>query len=835
MRNFKLLFLFLIIGVNSFAQVNSYPETSSGACDGYAQLSGNYINATWYSETDTINPIPPDSLNSFIVYGLCVGNYYVNALDSLGNNRFYFSITTANPCQNFAVSIQTIPTTDSLVCYGKAFAITENGQAPFTYSWTNNSTTDSATGLCVGIYLLTVTDNNGCVFNGQANIGVNPCLNFSSGYNAFSSQSNINCNGAASVWPINGKAPFTYSWSNSATSSQISGLCPGTYQVTITDSLGCNAFQSIDIFLDSLNGGPCSNFNLNISVIPTTDTLNCNGSIYSNTSGGTLPNTYSWSSGDTTNNIFNKCIGQYTLTVTDANGCVKTLTDFITFAPDSNPCSNFSIYAASINNASDTNTCNGSIILGINNGLAPIVYNWSTGNTPNDSSNAFNLCYGNYTVIATDANNCSFNLPFNIPIANNPCQNFQITLNTNSITDTINCNGFIEVNISNGYHPISVLWNDNSTNNNILGICNEGYYSVTVTDSIGCSLTDSAFVGRDSLNPACANLSFNVNFVDASQNICNGSASSSLTGGSGQYGYSWSTGDTLPNISNLCPGSYTAYSIDMINNCIKTFSFGIANTNNCQNPPNVTITGPTQIIAGESATLTASGANIYNWNTGDSLATISVSPQATTTYSVTGTDSLGCSGSATWTLTVGADPCSGYTATVTATNTSHLTCNGTITVTSNSSNPLNYSWSDSLLTGSNLIGLCAGTYAVSVTDLSTGCSVSSTATVGVDSSANPCLGFQVVIDNTTNETAPSAGDGQIYASTYGGTAPFLYNWGNGLASDTAYFSGMYGGAFTLTVSDANGCSAFANGFVGTTAPSSGPCAGVLIDVALSTP
>lgn len=830
---YLLIFTFITCAV-TFAQVNSFPESSQGACDGYAQLTGNYSNISWYNQLDTINAIPPDSLNSANVYGLCAGNYYVNALDSLGNQRFYFIIPAINPCQSFSVNVQVIPTPDSSLCKGKAFANPVNGVSPFTYSWSNNSVTDSATNLCAGNYLLTVTDNNNCSFNTEVNIEVNPCFSFSSGINSYSSQYTDSCNGGATVWPINGKAPYSFSWSNNATTSSVTNLCPGNYQVTVTDSIGCVVSQIFTIYLDSLNGGPCGNLNLSLSPYPTTDTVNCNGSIYSYVNGGTQPYVYLWNTGDTTNNIFNKCAGEYLLTLTDANGCIKTVSQ--TIAYNGNGCQNFNAYATFISDASDSSTCNGSIQLGVNGGNAPFVYNWSNDLASSDSSKATNICVGNYNVTVIDFNNCSYYLTFKINVANNPCQNFAINTNSTPITDTVNCNGTVEVSVSSGNYPITYLWNDNSKNKNILGICNEGYYVVTVTDSAGCTATDSVFIGRDSVSAACANFTLNVNFTNTSPNICDGSANAVASGGTGQYGYSWSTGDTLPNISNLCPGTYFAHSIDFTNNCIKSYRFDIINAISCPNPPVVNVNGPSQIITGQTANLTASGAFSYSWSTGDSLPSINVSPNATTSYQVIGIDSLGCTDTAFWSLTVLPDtgnPCSGFTVNAIATNTSPSACIGTISVTTTSNNPLSFSWSDSLLTGANVLGLCAGTYAVSVTDLSSNCTVSTTAKVLVDSTVNPCLGFQVVIDSTLNETAPSAGNGQVYASTFGGTAPFLYNWGNGFASDTAYFSGMYGGSFNLTVKDVNGCSAIANGFVGTTAPINGPCTGVLINVSLA--
>ena len=404
-------------------------------------------------------------------------------------------------------------------------------------------------------------------------------------------------------------------------------------------------------------------------------------------------------------------------------------------------------------------------------------------------------------------------------------------VNTNPESGPGACNGSASI----GQQYFSGTWynvNDslNSIASGVINISNlcAGSYFVDALDSLG----STRFFFTITTNNPCPNPP-NVSINGADQIYNGGSAFLSANGAAF---YEWNTGATTQAIT-VSPNTTTTYIV------IGTDSLGCRDTAfwlltvlACTNPPVVSITGTTQIIWGQTGTLTASGAVQYSWSTNQNTPSISVSPTITTNFFVVGSDSLGCKDTAFWTVTVIPDtsnPCANFAALAQATNTSVFSCNGTITVTANSENPLEFNWADSLLSGSNIIGLCAGTYSVTVTDLINNCSDQVSATVVPDSSFNPCLGFQVIIDSTANESFPNAGDGQVFASIYGGSAPFKYNWGDGLASDTAFFSGLYGGTFNLTVSDANGCSAFANGYINTSAPTSGPCVGVSINVSLA--
>jgi hypothetical protein len=132
------------------------------------------------------------------------------------------------------------------------------------------------------------------------------------------SKTNVACyngtNGQASAGIAGGIPPYTYLWSNNATTTAISGLTANNYSITVTDSTLCSVTQTVTI-------SQPQNFSL-FTIVNSVSCFNGNdGSIDISLSGGTMPYTYSWSGGKTTEDISNLTIGSYSLAITDASGC----------------------------------------------------------------------------------------------------------------------------------------------------------------------------------------------------------------------------------------------------------------------------------------------------------------------------------------------------------------------------------------------------------------------------------------------------------------------------------------------------------------------------------
>ncbi len=249
--------------------------------------------------------------NLFSISGLCAGVHCVTITDEL-NCPIETCITITEPP---ALSINT---TSNATCFGQctgSISVTASGgTAPYQYQWSNLANSSNINGLCAGNYTCTVTDANGCTQS------VNVTVTAPAPLNLTPSVSNIlchgQCNGSISVTTSGGTAPYQYQWSNLANSSNINGLCAGNYACTVTDANGCR--QSVNVTVTQ----PAP-LNLTSNVSNVICNGQCNGSISVTTSGGTAPYQYEWSNLANSSNINGLCAGNYTCTVTDANGCSK--------------------------------------------------------------------------------------------------------------------------------------------------------------------------------------------------------------------------------------------------------------------------------------------------------------------------------------------------------------------------------------------------------------------------------------------------------------------------------------------------------------------------------
>lgn len=218
---------------------------------------------------------------------------------------------TLYPVINTSVNIQ-----DPL-CYGSegsATILASGGTGSFTYNWSSGSNTATETNLLAGNYTVTVTDANGCTKVEQVSlISPNPI------------QSNVTknsplCNGGIGSISVNttgGMGSYTYLWSNGSTAQNQSGLVAGNYDFTVTDANGCTKYNTVSLTQPAA-----------IAVSSTTinETTGNDGSIDISVSGGTPGFTYDWDNGATTEDITGLTAGDYTVVVTDANGCTLSIT-----------------------------------------------------------------------------------------------------------------------------------------------------------------------------------------------------------------------------------------------------------------------------------------------------------------------------------------------------------------------------------------------------------------------------------------------------------------------------------------------------------------------------
>ena len=199
-------------------------------------------------------------------------------------------------------------------------------------------------------------------------------------------------NGSIDLTVTGGNEPYGYTWSNGGTTEDISGLIAGPYCVTVTDNFGCTANGCETVS----EPPPCPTFSFNTIITPAT-AGSSNGMINLTVIGGIPPYTYSWSNGETTEDINSLSPGTYTVTATDANNCTGTSTF------DVPGCAAIT-FDFGVSLPSTPGTADGSIDVTLAGGTPPFTYSWNNGETSEDISA---IDTGLYCLTVTDAENCT--------------------------------------------------------------------------------------------------------------------------------------------------------------------------------------------------------------------------------------------------------------------------------------------------------------------------------------------------------------------------------------------------------------------------------------------
>ncbi|CAN5366252.1 hypothetical protein BH09BAC5_BH09BAC5_12110 [soil metagenome] len=487
------------------------------------------------------------------------------------------------------------------------------GVGPYSYSWNNNQTNDTLLNLYPGNYVVTVVDSGtGCVRVLAWNISTVSAFNF----NILSVQPNCNANGQLSVGPIfsGGSPPFTYSWSTSPiqTTFYASNLLAGTYSVTVTDSRGCSKTKSA-----TLTGVSPMNVTASSSWLYYCDSGYIDSArIIVHVANGTPPYTYSW---NTFPPQFNDTIyyhnpGIYQVTVTDNNGCMKTLSINVLGHQK------FYVLPYAFPNGCTSN--GDSLYVNVGAG-GPFNFLWNT-NPASTARAVHNVPFGNYSVTVTDTNGCS--ITDSVTLAEH--NTISIFANTwDAHCDTIAGSAFAYV--AGGILPYTFLWNTNpvETTQGLWGL-SPGPYIVNVMDAGGCAITDTAFVLSQGYVSA---------YIVTTALACNdpSNAIAIPSGGSSPYSFLWNTSPQQTNDTafNLLPGSYSCTIIDSAG-CVSVQTVSITNA-----PFQLSVSGTQNITCGDSAMLTAISGDpntSFIWNPGNlSGSSVHVSPGVSVTYTVT--------------------------------------------------------------------------------------------------------------------------------------------------------------------------------------------------------
>ena len=563
---------------------------------------------------------------------LPAGQHSVTVTDS-GGCMFTTTVTVTEPSAIVALSASQFNISCSGLCDGSADILMGGGTTPYTYSWTTGSTIPSATNLCVGTYVVTVTDANGCVGTHTFDILNPPAINIAT------SSIDANCglsNGSAIASASGGVSNFTYSWNTNPvqTNDTASGLPVGFYVVTVVDGNMCSNSDTVQVFNPN---APTAT----ITSTPVTCFNASDGVAVGNGAGGTAPLTYSWNSTPVQNTATANGLpaGNYSLTVTDALTCQVVATVTITEPPQ------LTLATAGFP-VTCNGLCDGQAVVIPAGGTGAYSINWSpTGGT---NAGANSLCPNTYTVTVSDANGCTQN---DTAIVVEPTAVTATISSTSSICGSSTAQA--QANPGGGVGNYTYSWSTSpvQTTQTITNLAS-GTYTVTVIDANGC--TDTASTNIVNTPPVVAtvvpdNISCN--------GLCDGSASVTGVTGTGPYSYNWSTGSTASSISNQCAGQPFVTVTDA-NGCTQTVTVTIVD------PPvltSVAAANPATVCAGQSATLTVTpgggtGAYTYAWSAGGTTNTITVTPGVTTQYTVLVTDGEGCNTSTTVDVIVNPPP-----------------------------------------------------------------------------------------------------------------------------------------------------------------------------------
>ncbi|GAB1396649.1 hypothetical protein MASR1M65_14260 [Saprospiraceae bacterium] len=252
-------------------------------------------------------------------------------------------------------------------------------------------------------------------------------------------------NGSINVTVSGGTPGYSYAWSNGSSAEDQNNLAAGSYTVTVTDSKGCTKTASFTI--NSTNGPSANGTVTNVSCYGGND-----GAIALSVSGGTPGYSYNWSNGASSQNISALASGNYSVTVTDANGCT-VVKSFTVTQP-----AQIQIVAQTVNASCGLN--NGSINITVSGGTPGYSYAWSNGSSAEDQNN---LAAGSYTVTVTDSKAVRKRRSFTINSTNGPSANGTVT--------NVSCyggnDGAIALSVSGGTPGYSYNWSNGASSQNI--------------------------------------------------------------------------------------------------------------------------------------------------------------------------------------------------------------------------------------------------------------------------------------------------------------------------------------------------------------------------------
>lgn len=546
------------------ACASDVPPFCTGGIDGTA--TGGTPPYTFY-----LNGMSSGS-NSFGDFmNLCVGGYTVTVVDAVGSTSSVSGgIFPTWPSPSVSVTIT--PPSCVGVCDATVQINASGGTPPYMYS--NNygnmfptfQTSNLFTGLCGGYSnMANVSDNHGCKAFPPANVNVPNATPVGLSISNITNESLVGANdgsvNANATHPLTNN--YTLNGSNPQSNGNYTGLAPGNYTICAFTSSGCSQCLNFTI-----NGGPSCGLNTieqsqNVSCYDS-----CDGTIDLSVSGNNGSYNVTWDNSQMGVSLNSLCDGWYIYSIEDSLGC--TFIDSIEITEplqiDLSLSSNGTMNSASMEgeiNATATNGI-GNYYFSIDNGVS-----WQT------SGDFDSLSAGDYLICVTDSLNCM--VCDSVTVNAGPVCNLQSSIQTTEPLCFGNCNGSIEMDLTGNYGTYTILWDNSQSGDSLVGLCSMNYI-YQITDSIGCSLSDTVFLDQPSL------IGLDTVYVNpTSSTSFDGTITLTGTGGTPPYQYSidgFISVQSSGSFSNLGPGTY---------------SVGVLDSNMCFTVMSIIISAPTDV------------------------------------------------------------------------------------------------------------------------------------------------------------------------------------------------------------------------------------------------
>ncbi|MFW0718229.1 beta strand repeat-containing protein [Pedobacter sp. N23S346] len=741
------------------------------------QLTGSGTPATsnpWTSSATSIATVS----NTGLVTGVAVGTATI-------------TYTNNNGCsQQVTVTVNALPTITgtTTVCVASTTQLTGSGTAATTDPWVSSNTaiatvnnTGLVTGIAAGSAVITYTNNNGCTR--QVTITVNALPTITGTTQA--------CVGNTTQLTGSGTPASTNPWVSSNTAiatvnntGLVTGIAAGTAIITYTNINGCSSTTNVTI--NALPAAPTVS-----AVQPTCTTATGTITVNAPTGSGL---TYSidgtnYQASTTFNNVAS---GTYSVTVRNSNGCTSATTS-VTINPQ--PATPAAPTVTTVQPTCTTATGSITVTAPTGSGLT-----YSINGTNYQASTTFNsVASGTYSVTVRNSDGCT-SAATSVTINPQPATPAAPTVTTVQPTCTT-ATGSITVTAPTGsgltYSINGTNYQASTTFNNVAS----GTYSVTVRNSNGCtSAATSVTINPQPATPAAPT----VTTVQPTCTTATGSITVTAPTGSGlTYSINGTNYQASTTFNNVASGTYSV-TVRNSNGCTSAATSVTINPQPATPAaPTVTTVQPTCTTATGSITVTApTGSSLtYSIDGTNYQASASFTNVASGTYSVTVRNSDGCTSAAT-SVTINPQPATPATPTLgTVVQPTSCTPRGSFVITNYNAA---YTYTVSPFAGVTITGnqvtAPVGTYTVSATLGS--CTSGASASVTLTRPAT----LTAVISSSNNVNCFGASTGSATVSVTGGTSPYTYSWNSNPAQTSATANNLAAGTYTVTVTDASGCS-----------------------------